>query len=93
MKIPLERGKSNFIIHKVELIDSTENYIMLHKLLQHNLCRTPYSRDLHLSIDRPVNVEVVRKILNQTNIDPLESVANASTHADFEEHIKVKKIL
>ena len=51
------------------------------------------SRDLHLYIDRPVNVEVVRKILNQTNIDPLESVANASTHADFEEHIKVKKIL
>lgn len=51
------------------------------------------SRDLHLYKDRPVNVEVVRKILNQTNIDPLESVANASTHADFEEHIKVKKIL
>ena len=51
------------------------------------------SGDLHLYIDRPVNVEVVRKILNQTNIDPLESVANASTHADFEEHIKVKKIL
>ena len=88
MKISLERGKLNFIIHKVEPIDSAENHIM-----SHNLCKPPDSRDLHLSIDRPVNVEVVRKILNQTNIDPLESVANASTHADFEEHIKVKKIL
>ena len=48
---------------------------------------------LNSDIDRPVNVEVVRKILNQTNIDPLESVANASIHADFDEHIKVKKIL